>query len=101
MNNSFRNTGLARLPAAEPSWIKYGDAGSPPEFGGGSESPMGGEVYRYDAGSSSTVKFPQSLDGRYFAWSFGPPVSQSDRVWRATGTPGLIEGLPVGRHADH
>ena len=37
-NNSYRNTGLANLPPAKASWIKYGgDAGSPPEFGWGSE----------------------------------------------------------------
>jgi glucose/arabinose dehydrogenase len=46
-NNSFRNTGQPTLPAARAAWIRYaGDAGSPPEFGGGSESPMGGPVYR-------------------------------------------------------
>jgi glucose/arabinose dehydrogenase len=42
VNNSFRNTGQGTLPPARGAWIKYGDAGSPPEFGGGSESPMGG-----------------------------------------------------------
>ncbi|MFI6633016.1 PQQ-dependent sugar dehydrogenase [Nonomuraea fuscirosea] len=71
-NNSFRNTGQATLPAAKPAWIRYaGDAGSPPEFGSGSESPMGGPVYRYDPGLNSAVKFPQSLDGRYFAGEYG------------------------------
>ncbi|MEV5891697.1 lectin [Nonomuraea fuscirosea] len=71
-NNSFRNTGLSTLPAAKPAWIRYaGDAGSPPEFGSGSESPMGGPVYRYDPGLNSAVKFPQSLDGRYFAGEYG------------------------------
>ncbi|MGW4802091.1 PKD domain-containing protein, partial [Nonomuraea sp. NPDC004297] len=92
-NNSFRNTGLARLPAAKPSWIKYGDAGSPPEFGGGSESPMGGDVYRYDAGSSSTVKFPQSLDGRYFAMEFGRQWIKTIEVG-GDGAPGAIEDFP-------
>jgi glucose/arabinose dehydrogenase/PKD repeat protein len=71
-NNSFRNTGQTTLPAAKPAWIRYGgDAGTPPEFGGGSESPMGGPVYRYDPNLSSSVKFPQSLDGRYFAGEYG------------------------------
>ncbi|WP_344216304.1 carbohydrate-binding protein, partial [Kribbella sancticallisti] len=71
-NNSFRNTGQTKLPAAKPSWIRYGgDAGTPPEFGGGSESPMGGPVYRYDANLNSPVKFPASLDGRYFAGELG------------------------------
>ncbi|MGH3879423.1 MAG: carbohydrate-binding protein [Actinophytocola sp.] len=71
-NNSFRNTGQTTLPPAKPSWIRYGgDAGTPPEFGGGSESPMGGPVYRYDPNLSSPVKFPASLDGRYFAGEYG------------------------------
>ncbi|MFI6316711.1 carbohydrate-binding protein [Nonomuraea sp. NPDC050556] len=71
-NNSFRNTGLSTLPAAKPAWIRYGgDAGSPPEFGSGSESPMAGQVYRYNAASTSTTKFPQSFDGHFFATEFG------------------------------
>ncbi|MFD1046556.1 carbohydrate-binding protein, partial [Kibdelosporangium lantanae] len=56
----------------KPAWIKYGgDSGTPPEFGGGSESPMGGPVYRYDANLNSPVKFPQSLNGRFFAGEYG------------------------------
>ncbi|CCK26910.1 ricin B lectin [Streptomyces davaonensis JCM 4913] len=70
-NNSPNNTGLAKLPPAKPSWIRYGgDAGSPPEFGGGGEAPMAGPVYRYDAGNPSTTKFPQSLSEHFFAGEF-------------------------------
>ncbi|MGW4537371.1 PQQ-dependent sugar dehydrogenase [Streptomyces chartreusis] len=69
-NTSPRNTGLTDLPAAEPAWIPY-DGGSVPEFGNGSESPMGGPVYRYDAASTSDVKFPQEYDGDFFAGEFG------------------------------
>ncbi|MFE6999816.1 PQQ-dependent sugar dehydrogenase [Streptomyces griseus] len=69
-NTSPNNTGLTDLPPAQPAWIPY-DGGSVPEFGGGSESPMGGPVYRYDPASTSTVKFPQSFDGDYFAGEFG------------------------------
>ncbi|MFJ1877041.1 PQQ-dependent sugar dehydrogenase [Streptomyces sp. KS_5] len=69
-NTSPRNTGLNDLPAAEPAWIPY-DGGSVPEFGNGSESPMGGPVYRYDAASTSDVKFPQEYDGDFFAGEFG------------------------------
>ncbi|MFD3520045.1 carbohydrate-binding protein [Streptomyces sp. NPDC058653] len=93
-NNSFRNTGLATLPAAKSSWIKYGgDAGSPPEFGGGSESPMGGPVYRYDANLNSNVKFPQSLDGRFFAGEYGRKWIKAIEV-KSDGTPGVIEAFP-------
>ncbi|MEV8087547.1 PQQ-dependent sugar dehydrogenase [Streptomyces nigra] len=69
-NTSPRNTGLTDLPPAQPAWIPY-DGGSVPEFGNGSESPMGGPVYRYDAASSSDVKFPQEYDGDFFAGEFG------------------------------
>ncbi|MFW6690105.1 PQQ-dependent sugar dehydrogenase [Streptomyces sp. MAR4 CNX-425] len=69
-NTSPRNTGLTDLPPAQPAWLPY-DGGSVPEFGNGSESPMGGPVYRYDASSSSDVKFPQSYDGDFFAGEFG------------------------------
>ncbi|MFD3776325.1 PQQ-dependent sugar dehydrogenase [Streptomyces sp. NPDC058612] len=69
-NGSPRNTGLTDLPPARPAWIPY-DGGSVPEFGSGSESPMGGPVYRYDAASTSQVKFPQEYDGDYFAGEFG------------------------------
>ncbi|MFE9773680.1 PQQ-dependent sugar dehydrogenase [Streptomyces sp. NPDC005931] len=69
-NTSPRNTGLTDLPPAQPAWIPY-DAGSVPEFGNGSESPMGGPVYRYDASSPSDVAFPQEFDGDFFAGEFG------------------------------
>ena len=93
-NNSFRNTGQATLPAAKPSWIRYGgDAGTPPEFGGGSESPMGGPVYRYNAALNSSIKFPQSLDGRYFAGEYGRRWIKAIAV-NANGTPGEISAFP-------
>ena len=89
-NNSFRNTGQGTLPAARPAWIRYaGDAGSPPEFGGGSESPMAGPVYRYDAANPSTTKFPSGFEGQFFATEFG-------RRWikpiHVSGS-GAIEGI--------
>ncbi|MCX4820450.1 ThuA domain-containing protein [Streptomyces sp. NBC_01142] len=69
-NDSPYNTGLVDLPPAQPAWIPY-DGGSLPEFGTGSESPMGGPVYRYDAESTSPVKFPEAYDGDFFAGEFG------------------------------
>ncbi|GHJ49551.1 glycosyl hydrolase [Catellatospora sp. TT07R-123] len=93
-NNSFRNTGQGTLPAAKPAWIRYaGDAGTPPEFGSGSESPMGGPVYRYNASSTSNVKFPQSLDGRFFAGEYGRKWIKAIAV-NADGTPGEISAFP-------
>ncbi|MFG3258567.1 PQQ-dependent sugar dehydrogenase [Streptomyces sp. NPDC048172] len=69
-NTSPHNTGLTELPAAKPAWIPY-DGASVPEFGDGSESPMGGPVYRYDDKLDSVVKFPKEYDGDFFAGEFG------------------------------
>ncbi|MBO3677530.1 PQQ-dependent sugar dehydrogenase [Streptomyces sp. NEAU-YJ-81] len=69
-NTSPHNTGLTDLPPAQEAWIPY-DGASVPEFGSGSESPMGGPVYRYDASLDSPVKFPESYDGNFFAGEFG------------------------------
>ncbi|MGW0631065.1 PQQ-dependent sugar dehydrogenase [Streptomyces sp. NPDC002758] len=69
-NESPHNTGLTDLPPAQPAWIPY-DGGSVPELGSGSESPMGGPVYHYDATLDSPVKFPEAYDGNFFAGEFG------------------------------
>ncbi|WP_030265722.1 PQQ-dependent sugar dehydrogenase [Streptomyces violens] len=69
-NTSVHNTGLTDLPPAQAAWIPYDNA-SVPEFGSGSESPMGGPVYHYDADLDSKVKFPEAYDGDYFAGEFG------------------------------
>ncbi|MFC5803966.1 ThuA domain-containing protein [Streptomyces formicae] len=69
-NDSPYNTGLVDLPPAESAWLPY-DGGSVPEFGTGSESPMGGPVYRYDPDLDSPVKFPEAYDGDFFAGEFG------------------------------
>ncbi|MBB2914603.1 glucose/arabinose dehydrogenase/PKD repeat protein [Streptosporangium becharense] len=93
-NDSPRNTGRDKLPPAQAAWIRYGgDAGSPPEFGGGSESPMGGPVYRYDAGLNSAVKFPQDLNGHFFAGEFGRKWIKAIDV-AADGTRGEIADFP-------
>ncbi|GAA2123901.1 ThuA domain-containing protein [Streptomyces synnematoformans] len=71
VNDSPHNTGLTELPAAQPAWIPY-DGGSLPEFGEGSESPMGGPVYREaEADPESAVKFPAEFEGDFFAGEFG------------------------------
>ncbi|WP_411577145.1 ThuA domain-containing protein [Streptomyces sp. A13(2022)] len=69
-NTSPHNTGLTDLPPAQAGWIPYDDD-SVPEFGSGSESPMGGPVYRYDPDLDSNVKFPEEYDGDFFAGEFG------------------------------
>ncbi|MFF8864938.1 PQQ-dependent sugar dehydrogenase [Streptomyces sp. NPDC015139] len=69
-NDSPHNTGLTDLPPAQPAWIPY-NGPSVPEFGDGSESPMGGPVYHYDPALDSPVKFPETYDGDFFAGEFG------------------------------
>ena len=90
-NNSPNNTGLTSLPPVQPAWIPY-DGASVPEFGNGSESPMGGPVYRYDAASTSEVKFPQEYDGDYFAGEFGRRWIK--RIESADGTVQSINAFP-------
>ncbi|WP_305783483.1 PQQ-dependent sugar dehydrogenase [Symbioplanes lichenis] len=93
-NNSFRNTGASKLPPARPAWIKYGgDSGTPPEFGGGSESPMAGPVYRFDATSDSPTKFPADLDGHFFAGELGRGWIKPIHLG-ADGSAGEISSLP-------
>ncbi|SNY24795.1 PQQ-dependent sugar dehydrogenase [Paractinoplanes atraurantiacus] len=92
VNNSPRNTGLTNLPAARPAWIKY-DNCSLAAFGCGSESPMGGPVYRYDASNPSTVKFPATLDGHYFATEFGRRWIKTIDV-NSDGSAGQISEFP-------
>jgi glucose/arabinose dehydrogenase len=92
VNNSPRNTGLTNLPAARAAWIKY-DNCSLAAFGCGSESPMGGAVYRYDAANPSSVKFPPLLDGHYFATEFGRRWIKSIDV-NSDGSAGQISDFP-------
>jgi cytochrome c len=68
-NTSPNNTGLTDLPPVQPAWIPY-DGGSVPEFGSGSESPMGGPVYRYDPNLDSPTKFPEYFHGKNFAYEW-------------------------------
>ncbi|WBB62076.1 PQQ-dependent sugar dehydrogenase [Streptomyces sp. WMMC500] len=71
VNNSPHNTGLTELPPAQAAWIPY-DGNSVPEFGNGSESPMGGPVYRQDeVDAGSAVAFPAEYEGNFFAGEFG------------------------------
>ncbi|MGW5336150.1 PQQ-dependent sugar dehydrogenase [Streptomyces bauhiniae] len=87
-NDSPHNTGLTDLPPAQAAWIPY-DGASAPEFGDGSESPMGGPVYHYDPALDSPVKFPEAYDGDFFAGEFG-------RRWIKrieTGTDGAVQSI--------
>ncbi len=81
-------TALTDLPPAQAAWLPY-DGASVPEFGDGSESPMGGPVYHYDPALDSPVKFPEAYDGDFFAGEFG-------RRWIKrieTGADGTVQSI--------
>ncbi|MBK1786272.1 ThuA domain-containing protein [Prauserella cavernicola] len=88
-NESPHNTGLTDLPPSQAAWIPY-DGGSKPEFGTGGESPMGGPTYNFDAELDMETKFPETYDGKNFAYEW-------DRGWIKTidigenGEEGAIE----------
>ncbi|WP_455771789.1 ThuA domain-containing protein [Streptomyces niveus] len=91
-NDSPHNTGLTDLPPSQAAWIPY-DGNSVPEFGDGSESPMGGPVYNYDADLDSPVKFPEEYDGNFFAGEFGRKwIKRIDQG--ADGTVNSINDFP-------
>jgi PKD repeat protein len=97
-NNSFRNTGQTTLPPARPAWIRYGgDAGTPAEFGTGSESPMAGPVYHFDANLNSPTKFPADMDNQFFAGEFGRGWIKPIHL-NSDGSRGTIDSFPwVGK----
>ncbi|PRX97123.1 PQQ-dependent sugar dehydrogenase [Allonocardiopsis opalescens] len=92
VNDSPRNTGLTQLPPAEPAWIPY-NGGSVPEFGNGSESPMGGPVYHFDPELDSAVKFPEEYDGQVFLAEYGRRWIRSVTV-NGDGSAGTIAEFP-------
>ena len=55
---------------------------SPPEFGGGSESPMGGPVYRYDAALELGGQVPAVAGRALLRRRVRPPLDQGDRRQR-------------------
>ncbi len=71
-NNSRNNTGLKKLPPAQPAWMFYHpDAGSNPldSADRGGRTALGGDVYNWRAGGSPK-KLPRALDGHVFLMEF-------------------------------
>jgi cytochrome c len=73
VNESPRNTGLRELPrVVQPEvWYGAGPSAEFPELGAQGVSPMGGPAYRYEASSSSLIKWPPYFDGLpiFYEWS--------------------------------
>jgi PKD repeat protein len=76
VNNSPNNTGLTNLPPSVPAtaWMGYTeqDPRFTPDLGGGG-APMGGPRYHFDPTLSSSRKFPQFYDNKWFIaeWNNG------------------------------
>ncbi|HCT77128.1 MAG TPA: glycosyl hydrolase, partial [Micromonosporaceae bacterium] len=72
VNDSPNNTGLRNLPPLVQPQIWYGYPASTafPEMSTGGSGPMGGPVYRYNASSTSTTKFPAYYNGVHFFYEW-------------------------------
>ncbi|GAB4016895.1 ThuA domain-containing protein [Spirosoma koreense] len=72
INNSPNNTGLNKLPPAQPAMIWYPYAASEefPELGLGGRSAMVGAFYEFNRNASSPNKFPDFYDGALFVFDW-------------------------------
>lgn len=73
VNNSPNNTGLKKLPPAQPAFIYYPAAPSarfPTVNGPGGRTAMAGPVYYFDPNNKATNKLPQSLDRTLFIYEW-------------------------------
>ncbi|MFD3436655.1 ThuA domain-containing protein [Streptomyces sp. NPDC058685] len=70
VNDSPNNTGLTRLPPAQPATVWYAYSASPefPELGTGGGGPMSGPVYDYDPANTYRTKFPEYFDGKWLTY---------------------------------
>ncbi|MBC6469854.1 PQQ-dependent sugar dehydrogenase [Actinomadura alba] len=97
VNDSPHNTGITQLPKPVPAWIRYSGCDNPdmnPASGcSGSESPMMGPVYHYDAGLNSQVKFPAEYDGQAFLGEFERRWIKNVTV-NADGSAGPVANFP-------
>src|SRR6185295_10484431 len=71
-NNSRNNTGLKKLPPAQPAWMFYNpDRGSSPldANDSGGRTAIGGDVYNWKMGGPKN-KLPRGMDGHLFLMEF-------------------------------
>ena len=75
VNNSPHNTGLTHLPPAQPAFIWYPQIESEefPLLGNGSNSAVGGPIYRRADLSNPKRPFPEYYEGKWFItdWTRG------------------------------
>ncbi|MDH5398838.1 MAG: PQQ-dependent sugar dehydrogenase, partial [Cyclobacteriaceae bacterium] len=72
INNSPNNTGLEKLPPAQPSMIWYGYDKSEefPWVGTGGKNPMAGPVYHSDQYEGMENRFPDYFEGKLFFYEW-------------------------------
>jgi glucose/arabinose dehydrogenase/type 1 glutamine amidotransferase len=118
-NESPRNTGLVDLPPIQPNNLWYSPQGGGPDFqrdsagipiydtahqtltqpylpGGGGQAIMPGPMYRFDAKSTSSTKWPEYWDGK---WLIGDESRPNTRV-AVTMDPRTAPGGGAPTHAD-
>ncbi len=85
-NDSPNNTGLTKLPPANPAWIYYpynwaNFPGEPafPDTGNGGRLAVGGPTYQFDPELDSETKFPAYYDDKVF-------IAEWTRGWLKTVT---------------
>lgn len=71
-NHSANNTGIVKLPPAQPAMIYYPHAPSTrfPAVGSGGRTAMAGPVYYYDPKNSSPHKLPKEFDRTLFIYEW-------------------------------
>ncbi len=71
-NLSPNNTGIQKLPPAQPALIWYSNLPSTqfPTLGSGGRSIMAGPVYHFDPQNPSPIKLPEALDNRLFIYEW-------------------------------
>ncbi len=73
LNDSANNTGIRKLPAAQPAMIWYPNSAStrfPAVNGDGGRSALAGPVYRYNEDLKSSRKLPKEYDGTLFIYDW-------------------------------
>ena len=93
-NHSPNNTGIKKLPPAQPALIWYGNAKSErfPSLGSGGRSIMAGPVYRYDPKSKSSIRLPNEFDGHLFIYEWMRNWIQTTKL--GTDGPAVTPFLP-------
>ena len=81
INNSINNTGLKKLPDAQPAfiWYPYADSDEFPQVLSGPRNAMAGPVFYYEQENFSEKSIPKYYDGKLFIYDF-------EREWVFTVT---------------